>query len=59
MNPLEGDEQQYRVIVALAAVLAGCAVIGVLTFALPWPEAVPVRSRLQPCSSTAPATSIR
>ena len=39
MNPLEGDEQQYRVIVALAAVLAGCAVIGLLTFALPWPEA--------------------
>ena len=39
MNPLEGDEQQYRVIVALAAVLAGCAFIGLLTFTLPWPEA--------------------
>lgn len=38
MNPLEGEEQQYRVVVALAALLAGCTVIGLLTLLLPVPQ---------------------
>ena len=38
MNALEGDEQTYRIVVALAAVLSGCAVIGLLTFVLPGPQ---------------------
>lgn len=39
MNPLEESEQQYRVVTALAALPAGCATIGLLTLALPMPEA--------------------
>ena len=38
MNRLEGDEQQYRITVALVAVLSGCGVIGFLTLVLPQPE---------------------
>lgn len=39
MNSMEGDEQQYRIIVALAALVVGCGVVGLLTFLLPRPEA--------------------
>ncbi len=35
MNQLEDSEQQYRIIAALAALSAGCAVIGLMTLALP------------------------
>ena len=38
MNPLEGDEQQYRGIVAGAALLVGITVIGLLTVTLAVPE---------------------
>ena len=38
MNPLESDEQHFRIITALAAMLAGCIVIGILTVALPAPQ---------------------
>ena len=38
MNRLEGNEQQYRITVALVAVLSGCGVIGFLTLVLPEPE---------------------
>ena len=39
MNALEDGEQQYRVIVALGALLAGCVGVGLMTWALPKPEA--------------------
>ena len=38
MNRLEGNEQQYRLVVALTAVVSGCVLIGLLTLALPLPE---------------------
>lgn len=38
MNPLESDEQHFRIITALAAMLVGCVVIGVLSVALPVPQ---------------------
>lgn len=39
MNQLEDSEQQYRVIVALGALLAGCVAVGLMTLAHPKPEA--------------------
>ena len=38
MNRLEGNEQQYRLVVALIAVVSGCVLIGLLTLMLSKPE---------------------
>ena len=37
LNSLEDDERHYRVILALVAILAGCILIGALSFLLPEP----------------------
>lgn len=39
MNLVEDNERQYRLAAALAALPAGCAAVGLLTLALPMPEA--------------------
>ena len=38
MNPLEHDEEHFRIITALGGMLAGCAVIGLLSLVLPVPQ---------------------
>ena len=38
MNRLEGNEQQYRLVVAMIAVVSGCVLIGLLTLMLSKPE---------------------